>query len=129
MAGNEAKDRVIVEHFRKLFTDQTATIPSGVLDSLHGCLSNEANSDLTRAYVESKIKEALMQMHPLKAPGPDGMSLIFFQKYWSIVGSSETKAALHSLNSSDLPPSLNHTHIVLIPKNKKSGRGGRFSSH
>ena len=46
-------------------------------------LMNEA---LVQPYTEDEVRTALFQMHPSKAPGPDGMSPFFFKKYWHIVG-------------------------------------------
>ncbi|KAH1087739.1 hypothetical protein GYH30_019025 [Glycine max] len=44
------------------------------------------------------IKEALFQMHPLNAPGPDGNLTLFYQKFWSIVGEDVTTLVLQILN-------------------------------
>ncbi|XP_041017950.1 uncharacterized protein LOC121260172 [Juglans microcarpa x Juglans regia] len=73
------------------------------------------NTDLTKIYTAEEVSVALQQMHPTKAPGPDGMSPVFYQKYWHIVGNSVTSAVLQSLNSGS---ELNHTLISLIPKKK-----------
>ena len=57
-------------------------------------------------------------MMPLKSPGPDGMLPLFYQSYWSLVGTDVTKAILLYLNSGTLPPILRHSYITLIPKVK-----------
>ena len=57
-------------------------------------------------------------MHPTKAPGPDGMSPMFYQQYWEIVGPEVIKCVLDSLNTGVLPCGINDTYICLIPKVK-----------
>ena len=41
-----------------------------------------------REFKADEIRIALKQMHPTKALGPDGMSLIFYKKYRDVVGSN-----------------------------------------
>ena len=65
------------------------------------------------------MEVAVKQMAPLKAPGPDGMPPIFFQKFWNIIGDDVVKAIHSCLNSGNILPGLNHTFISLIPKVKK----------
>lgn len=40
---------------------------------------------------KEEVKNAVFQMHPEKASGPDGMTPAFYQKYWSIVGDDIVK--------------------------------------
>ena len=50
-----------------------------------------------------EVEVALKQMAPLKAPGPDGMPPLFYQSYWSLLGSDVSTTILHYLNSGSLP--------------------------
>ena len=72
---------IVVSYFEKLYatsfpsniTEVTATIPAKV--------TSEMNQDLIREFTKEEVEDSLKQMHPTKALGPDGMSVIFFQKY------------------------------------------------
>ena len=57
------------------------------------------NAKLTKVFTRDEVIIALQQLHPTKAPGPDGMFAIFFHKYWDIVGHSITNMVLNVLNS------------------------------
>ncbi|KAL0359790.1 UNVERIFIED_CONTAM: putative mitochondrial protein [Sesamum angustifolium] len=59
--------------------------------------------DLLQPYTETEVTAALFQMAPLKSPGPDG---------------DVSACVLSLLNSFLMPPGLNDTNIVLIPKCK-----------
>ena len=59
---------------------------------------DDMNADLTKAFTRDEVINALKQLHPTKAPGPDGMSAIFFHKYWDIVGLNIINMVLNVLN-------------------------------
>ena len=65
-------------------------------------------------------------MHPTKASGPDGISDIFFQKYWGIVGNDVICMVLNVLNSNMSMVEINKTNITLVPKIKKPHKNDRF---
>jgi len=58
-------------------------------------------------------------MYPQKALGPDGMSPLFFQHFWPLIGNVVSKIVLYFLNFGIVPPTFNEIHIVLIPKIKE----------
>ena len=63
----------------------------------HG--NKEWGIDLTKDFTAEEVRTALWQMHPTKAPRPDGMSTSFYQKFWDIVGYDVTNMVLNVLNS------------------------------
>lgn len=63
--------------------------------------------------------EALRQMHPTKAPGRDGFSALFYQRFCHVVGNDVTQFVLGILNGEVSPTSINQTLLVLIPNVKK----------
>ncbi|KAB2603225.1 hypothetical protein D8674_004230 [Pyrus ussuriensis x Pyrus communis] len=46
----------------------------------------QMNDLLLADYSDIEIKDAVFQMNPHTAPGPDGMSPLFFQRFWPVVG-------------------------------------------
>jgi len=57
-------------------------------------------------------------MGDLKAPGADGMPVVFYKKFWSLVGEKVKDEVLAVLNGAAMPEGWNDTIIVLIPKTK-----------
>lgn len=43
-------------------------------------------SELLHPFVMEEVLSALKGMNSTKTPSPNGLSALFFQKYWSIVG-------------------------------------------
>ncbi|KAK4395317.1 LINE-1 retrotransposable element O protein [Sesamum angolense] len=112
--------RYIISYFHDVFASsrpQETDIAIGT-EHLRQVVDASMAEDLLQPFTAIEVKSALFSMAPLKSPGPDGMSPIFFQKFWHIVQTDVTSCALNLLNSLVMPPSLNATNIVLIPKCK-----------
>ncbi|XP_050217683.1 uncharacterized protein LOC126668536 [Mercurialis annua] len=71
---------------------------------------------LNQIFCTKEITQALKQMGPSKAPGPDGMSVMFYNSYWHVVGNDVISYVHKFLRDGVMPTSMNHTNIVLIPK-------------
>ena len=76
------------------------------------------NRKLTKPVEDHEVRKALFEMHPNKSPGPDGMSPIFFQKCWHIVGKDISIAVKEFFGCSRMLKSANLTLISLILKVK-----------
>ena len=75
-----------------------------VLNTMEPKVSPEMNEQLDRRFVAEDVRAAVFHMAPSKSPGADGMSALFYQKYWSIAGDEVTTACLGFLNEGlDLP--------------------------
>ena len=70
------------------------------------------NDSLTQVFIAQEIRMALFQMHPTKAPRPNGMLAIFYQKYWNIVSPDVTNMVLNVLNSNMSMAEINKTNII-----------------
>uniref|UniRef100_A0A2N9FK76 Reverse transcriptase domain-containing protein n=1 Tax=Fagus sylvatica TaxID=28930 RepID=A0A2N9FK76_FAGSY len=111
-------ENIAVEYFQSLFVSSNPTHIAPVTQLVDEVVTHDMNMKLLHPFTTEEVKTALFQMHPSKAPGPDGMTALFFQKYWHIVGLHVTDAVLDCLNSVRMLGCLNFTNIVLIPKVK-----------
>ena len=111
---------IVTDYFDELFSSST---PSSldmeiVLSSVTPKVSQQMNDHLSRPFTSEEIRKALSDMPPTNSLGPNGMPGLFFQKYWDIVGTDVTEAALLVLNSGGDIHQWNMTLITLIPKIK-----------
>lgn len=109
------------EYFTNIFTTTSPTpdhLAAAVAD-LPIKITGEMESHLDQPFTEEEAVVALTQMCPTKAPGPDGLPAVFFQKHWSSVKEGVITTSLHILNEGGNLTLLNHTYIALIPKVKK----------
>lgn len=87
--------RIISDYFSQLF--QSSTHDEGLMDealaNLTPCVSPTTSQQLSLPYNSSKVLLAPFYMSPLKSPGPDGFSVLFFKKYWRILGSDMISCA------------------------------------
>ncbi|XP_074271735.1 uncharacterized protein LOC141595669 [Silene latifolia] len=116
--GDEEVARVANGYFQNLFLTSNPVVPPDLLAGVESRVSDEMNRGLRREYQEEENLEALSQMHPLKAPGPDGMNGLFYQTYWGHLGTEVISTVLAILRGELSPRALNKTNIVLIPKKK-----------
>lgn len=109
-------DDMIGSYYNKLFQSQGSD-GQEILDCIEERVSMQQNEHLTQEFTGEEVKEAIFSMHPDKGPGPDGMNLAFYQRFWKIIGKDVTDLCLHILSTGCMPQSLNDALVVLILKN------------
>ncbi|XP_074289141.1 uncharacterized protein LOC141614281 [Silene latifolia] len=116
--GDEEVAKVANAYFQGLFQTTQPMVTDDILAGVGNRVTAAMNGGLRREYTEEEITDALNQMHPLKASGPDGMNGLFYQTYWDLVGPCVTRTVLAILRGESSPREINKTNIVLIPKKK-----------
>ena len=109
---------IAVDYFTSLFSTSNPSTMEEVIAHVEQVVCPDMNAKLMAPYSAEEVKRALFQMSPSKSPGPDGMTALFFQKFWNIVGPNVTDAVLDFLNCGKMLSSINFTHIALVPKVK-----------
>ncbi|KAA3472035.1 reverse transcriptase [Gossypium australe] len=113
----ETLKQMTMEYFQKLFTPESDIC----LNHIRGAfpeLTEQEKRDLRREFTIEDIRTALFQMHPNKAPGPDGFHALFFQRFWDTLKEAMCGFLLPILNEDASPEKVNGTLITLIPKNE-----------
>ncbi|XP_027156752.1 uncharacterized protein LOC113757854 [Coffea eugenioides] len=104
------------DYVKELFTSGGRDDMLEILDGIPHSITQEMNDKLTKEVMEDEIDDALFSMNPEKAPGQDGMTPMFFQKFWSSIKSDIILAIKAFFHSGLMLKSINHTVISLIPK-------------
>ncbi|XP_024010421.1 uncharacterized protein LOC112085439 [Eutrema salsugineum] len=110
---------VASKYFQDLFTSSQPTDPENALQYITEKVTNTSNQLLLMDPSESEIKEALFDINPDKALGPDGMTSKFYQKFWLDFRHDIVKLVKDFFASGSFDPRLNQTNICLIPKKEK----------
>ena len=108
--------KAAISYFEELYTTSHPSQSESVIAPIPTLVTPKMNSELSRAFTREEVVSALKQLHPSKSPGPNGMSALFFQKYWNIVGTNVSNMVLNFLNSGMSLSDINKTNIALVPK-------------
>ena len=79
-----------------MFTTSHPDSFDSILDGIEPTVTAKMCAALDRYFQAEEVDQALKQMAPLTAPGPDGMSPIFYKTYWHIVGKDVTSMVLNA---------------------------------
>lgn len=102
--------------FQQLYLKDDRLNPENLLSFYAQNITEEMNGKLTEPFSEEEISDALFQIRPLKAPGPDGFPARFFQKNWGILKEDVVRAVKNFFVDGQMQEGVNDTAIVMIPK-------------
>lgn len=121
-------EKAITDYFGDLFqsSNPNTAIIDEVLEAVEVRVTPEMNDQISAPFTSDEVISALNHMAPFMSLGPDGLPVIFFHKYWHMLGASIITCVLDFLNLHRLPNALNYTFVVLIPKNDNPKRITEF---
>lgn len=107
----------VSNHFLSLYSADPPVVHRDSLSGTRAVLDASLVPSLLRPITSDDVKCALDSIGPpLKAPGPDGISAVFFKNHWDIVQPSLTRMVSKAFQTGSFPNVLNHSYISLIPK-------------
>jgi hypothetical protein len=113
-------------HFTNIITSSNPPIEPEMLNMFPPIIIEEENALLSSIHAEDEILDALTSLGSTKAPGPDGFTALFFQKYWDIVREDVLQCIWLFFNRNFLQRIQNHSFIALVPKLSGSHTGHQF---
>lgn len=87
--------------YKSLYSSEGTENMDAVLGTVPVKVSAEMNDQLLAAIKASEVKDALFQMFPTKAPGPDGYPAHFFQRHWDLCGDEVTSVVMRVISRED----------------------------
>lgn len=116
---------VLPDHYQGLFQAQPVHECDDD-DLIINTFSTTDRSWINRNISPSEVEEAVFNMGAYKAPGPDGLPLIFFQRNWDQVGPAIIEFVMNAFRTCSFPPEANKTLITLIPKKSPPEEASHF---
>ncbi|XP_019097316.1 PREDICTED: uncharacterized protein LOC109131143 [Camelina sativa] len=106
--------------------EEDPDLENTIEEALSPRISEEVNQRLIAVPSTKEIRDAVFDIHPGKAPGPDGFSACFFHSNWEAVGPAIVAEIQEFFVSGVMPYNLNETYIRLIPKGQGAKKVADF---
>jgi mannosylglycoprotein endo-beta-mannosidase len=117
----ECKKQAIWKHFNDIFGTYKPCVSSINFSSLP--FPEVQLESLSAPILADEVRAAVLEMHPEKAPGPDGFTGLFYRVAWDIIVSDLMKAIRLLENGGQQGLNLlNGALLVLLPKTSEAAK-------
>ena len=105
-------EEMVTTFFKNLYTRDETICPEPLLDMIQNKVNGNMNDALCKPFTDDEISDALFQIGPLKAPGPDGFPARFFQRNWEVLREEVIGAMRNFFDEGVMPEGVNNTSSV-----------------
>ncbi|XP_072077905.1 uncharacterized protein [Arachis hypogaea] len=119
ITGSKDIMKLVERHFTDLFATTTKSRVEECTQIIPKKVTVEMNRELLKEVLDKEIRDAAFSIGSLKAPSPDGLSSVFFQKHWDIISREVCDVIKDIFASRRMPEDMGETTVVLIPKVKQ----------
>ncbi|KAL4302604.1 hypothetical protein GQ457_10G004920 [Hibiscus cannabinus] len=96
--SNENLLRVATDYFKKLYQSNGPSNHDQIFEGITSCIDEDMNGKLDEVFTNEEVLVALKSMSPLKVSGEDGLGVVFYQRFWHIVGQEVSRFCFDMLN-------------------------------
>lgn len=107
---------MVQNYFVNLFKDPNSNVGINQEMFPHPTLDSNDNARLSYPVTPIEVWNCMKNIQPYKAPGPDGIQAIFYQKHWNVVSEEICSFVQNCFITSTVPEEVNKTLVSLIPK-------------
>ncbi|XP_060202298.1 uncharacterized protein LOC132630740 [Lycium barbarum] len=107
---------VAVYFYQQQFSSTPTSSDYSILEHVQEAITQDQNDLLCSMPSLEEVHKAVFELAGDSACGPDGLSGIFYQKCWDIVGVDVYNVVKAFFDGQTLPKSVTHTNLVLLPK-------------
>ncbi|XP_060211803.1 uncharacterized protein LOC132639368 [Lycium barbarum] len=105
-----------ISFYQKQFTQEPQQEEFSLLEHIQELVTEEDNVVFCSIPSLEQVRQAVFELAGDSASGPDGLSGLFYQSCWDIVGVNVHKLVKAYFEGHTLPKSITHTNLVLLPK-------------
>ena len=102
-------------YFQELFTSSNPDTIEDTIRYITASVSEDMNQGLLKIPLDEEIRDATFAINPEKAHGPDGMTRLFYQRFWNNIGRDVCDMVKAFFETGELDERLNQTNLCLIP--------------
>ena len=89
---------VFVDYFNNIFSSNNPNISPDSFDMVKNRVSTQDYDFLNKVFADTEVYDTIKALKSNSTPGPDGISALFYQHYWDIIGTDIVDFALNILN-------------------------------